>query len=124
MKKIVIVDDDYGVQDVVQLIFGRSGYNTIVLVNPEPLYEHKHDDANIILLDRHLGNWDGLEVCKQLRTCGQFANTPILVMSASKCEGDDWFNANANGFIEKPFHKNDLLKQIHDLLEEKTGVCM
>lgn len=115
-KKIVIVDDDYGIRDATKLIFEMAGYKTVVLPEPEPLYHGEHKDTNVILIDRQLSGSDGMIVCKELKQSGCFANTPILLMSATSHIPDNLQEWQIDGFIEKPFHKNELLKRIEQFL--------
>ena len=115
-KKIVVVDDDPGAQDTARIIFERAGYNTFILHSPKPLYDHEHTDADIILLDRQLGEYDGLEVCRDLKQQPEFANMPILLMSATSYMPPNLADCMADGFIEKPFRKKELLERIEKLL--------
>lgn len=114
-RKIVIVDDDYGIQDVARLLFERAGYCTIVLGDPQPLYNHQHTDADIILIDRQLSGIDGLDVCRDLKE-SVFSRTPMLIMSATSRVPPNLADSHADGFIEKPFQKKTLLQRIEELL--------
>lgn len=115
-RKIVVVDDDYGIQDVARLMFERAGYNTVVLADPQPLYEQQHTDANIILIDRQLAGQDGMLVCKDLKEMMAFCHTPMLLMSATSRIPTDFDAFHVDGFIEKPFHKKALFEKIDELL--------
>lgn len=114
-RKIVVVDDDYGIQDVARLLFERAGFCTIVLGDPQPLYNHQHTDADIILIDRQLSGIDGLDVCRELKESA-FSRIPMLIMSATSHIPDNLNASRADGFIEKPFQKKTLLQKIEELL--------
>lgn len=116
-RKIVVVDDDYGIQDVAKIIFEKAGFDTIILATPTSLYEHQHKDASIILLDRQLAGFDGLEVCKYLKRQSDFKKTPVLLMSATNASPEKFSDSMADGFIEKPFNKKELLARIERLIE-------
>lgn len=115
-KKIVIVDDDYGIQDVARLIFEKAGYITVVLPTPDELYNGMHTDAHLIILDKQLAGFDGVEVCKELKSHPQYYDIPVLVMSATTGLNNILTNANADGYIDKPFTKKTLLQKIEQLL--------
>ena len=115
-KKIVIIDDDEGLRDVAQLIFERAGYNTVVMSNAHCLYEGVHSDADLILLDRQLSGVDGIDVCRDLKGNPTFAHTPILLMSASSDFSKKGNEVCGDGFIEKPFRKNDLLQRVAEAM--------
>ena len=115
-RKIVVIDDDYGIQDVTRLIFEKAGFDTVILATPASLYENEHKDASIILLDRQLAGYDGLEVCKYLKHQSEFKKTPVLLMSATNTLPDNFSDFLVDGFIEKPFNKKNLLEKIENLL--------
>jgi len=118
-KKIVIIDDDEGIRDIVKIIFEKAGYEVVILMDPALLYAHQHCDASIILLDKQLAGFDGIELCKYLKKQPQFKNIPVVLMSATNNICNLWQAAGADGFIEKPFSKKDLLQKIDHSLNRQ-----
>ena len=113
-KKIVVTDDDPGVQEIFKIIFEKAGYNTVVLGNPKPLLENQHQDADIFLLDRQLSGVDGLDICRYLKQNENTRHTPVIIVSASPNIKTLCFDAGADEFIEKPFSKKYMLERIEE----------
>lgn len=111
-KKIVITDDDLGIQEIFKLIFEKEGYETIILSSPIEIFQHHFEDADIFLLDRQMCGIDGLDVCRYLKQNEATRNTPVIIISATPNFTAISKLAGANDFIEKPFTKKDLLNRV------------
>ncbi|WP_462266160.1 response regulator transcription factor [Mucilaginibacter sp.] len=114
MSRILAVDDDRDILDVIQFILEDSGYEVATLSDGTKLLatiqEHTPD---LILLDIMLGNVDGRDLCKNVKAEDSMHDIPVIMISASHnlsdvlrqdCAPDD--------FIAKPFDINVLLNKI------------
>lgn len=108
-KKILITDDDPGVQDVFRIIFERAGYAVDVSADAKCILENNFDHPDVIVLDRHLSGLDGLDVCRFLKGKKETRSIPVIMVSATPGIGGMAIEAGAEGFIEKPFLMKDLL---------------
>jgi DNA-binding response OmpR family regulator len=114
MRKILAVDDDHDILEVLQFILEDSGYKVDTLSDGRHLMDtirDKHPD--LILLDIMLGNMDGRELCKEVKRQAATHNIPVIMISASHNAAS--FLNHENGpddFIEKPFDINTLLDSI------------
>ncbi|QHS56038.1 response regulator [Mucilaginibacter sp. 14171R-50] len=114
MRRILAVDDDKDILEVLQFILEDSGYKVDTLTDGRLLMEtiqNKHPD--LILLDIMLGNLDGRELCQALKKEADTHNIPVIMISASHNVGSSLNQENGpNDFIEKPFDINVLLNSI------------
>lgn len=108
-KKILITDDDEGVQDIFKLIFERAGYDVEVLGEAMSILENKYTSPDLFVLDRQLSGQDGLKVCKFLKSQNSTRHIPVIIVSATPGIGKMAEEAGADDFIEKPFQVKDLL---------------
>jgi DNA-binding response OmpR family regulator len=108
-KRILITDDDEGVQDIFKLIFERAGYDVEVLGEAMPILENNYNYPDLFVLDRQLSGQDGLKVCKFLKSQNSTRNIPVIIVSATPGIGKLARDAGADDFIEKPFQIKDLL---------------
>ena len=114
-KKIVIVDDDLGIQDIFKLILEKEGYETAIYSGGKALFQNKKDEPNVYLLDKQLGGMeDGLDICRHLKSNATTKNTPVVMVSATPGIREMAKQAGANDYIEKPFTKKELL----DIIEK------
>ena len=119
MTKILIVDDDVAVTVLLGKILSSSGFE-VVLVNDsaESLARAQETKPDFFILDLMMPEPNGFEVCRMLRADANFAETPILIITAS----DDYdskaiaYAAGANDYITKPFDQDELPGRINTLL--------
>jgi DNA-binding response OmpR family regulator len=108
MKKITLVEDDPGIQDVIRLILNRDGYEVIVYSNGHNLLNNDFEIPDLILLDRQLSGLDGLDICRFLKQQANTKDIPVILLSANPQIGVLAKNAGADDFLEKPFNIQDL----------------
>ena len=118
MKRILIIDDDQGIQDILKIIFERAGYEVDIQPDGEYVLNNSYCRPDIFLLDRYLSGMDGLDVCRHLKKSHYSAHIPVIMISATPDLASFAIEAGADDFIEKPFNIKDLLK----IIEKHTGV--
>lgn len=119
-KKVLIVDDDPGMQDVFRLIFDRAGYETIVLASPSAVLNGSAPIPDIYVLDKQLSGVDGLDVCRFLKS--QSERRPVIMVSATPHVARLAEGVCADGFIEKPFRQRELLNLVAVQLAKQEGI--
>ncbi len=120
-SKILIVDDDVFIRDVLQTRLEWEGYHTAVAENGRQALElHRQDKADLILLDINMPVTDGFEVMKQLRA--EADTTPVIVMSALEDIPSivHCIELGAEDYISKPIKSQLLYARIHSSLEKKA----
>jgi len=111
-KKILVTDDDPGIQDVFRIIFERAGYNVNVSADAKCILENNFVHPDVIVLDRHLSGLDGLDVCRYLKSNSETRNIPVIMVSATPGIAVMAMQAGAQDFIEKPFLIKELLATV------------
>ncbi|MBZ9629247.1 response regulator [Salegentibacter sp. LM13S] len=118
--KILVVDDDSGIGEMLKTLLEFYGYEVDVTEKPlkaEELIQEKNID--IVLLDMLISGVDGTDVCAGIRQNPEISETPVLMMSALHDAGPKCKNAGANDFIAKPFEVEDLTEKIEKILADK-----
>jgi DNA-binding response OmpR family regulator len=121
MRRILAVDDDRGILEVLQYILEESGYEVETLADGYNLFtavrEHHPD---LILLDIMLGGLDGRELCKHLKGMKETRNIPVILISASHDVAAKSFNNDGgpDDFIAKPFDIDVLLQRVKRQLNQ------
>ncbi|MHB8206480.1 response regulator [Mucilaginibacter sp.] len=114
MKKILAVDDNQDILDVLRYILEDSGYEVDTLIDGHDLFkqiEMSHPD--LILLDIMLGDMDGRLLCKNVKQTEETHNIPVILVSASHTIADSMKqNGAPDDFIAKPFDMYVLLNSI------------
>ena len=123
MRRILAVDDDHDILEVLQFILEDSGYKVDTLSDGHKLMDtirDKHPD--LILLDIMLGNMDGRELCKAVKKQSEMHDIPVIMISASHNISSTLNQVGApNDFVAKPFDINVLLNSIKKQLPPKNA---
>jgi DNA-binding response OmpR family regulator len=117
-EKILILDDDKDILEILTLILTESGYEILSLSNGKKIFEElKRFEPKLILMDVMLGDMDGLEICKSLKSKIQYKDLPIIIVSASHDLKDILNHPGApNDYLEKPFDIDLLLSKVDKYL--------
>lgn len=103
MKTIVLVEDDLAIQDAMQLIFYEPEYQLFVCSNAEEVLSGSVLLPDIYLIDKQLSGFDGLELCRILKSEEKTKAIPIIILSASTNLQQSALQAGADCAVEKPF---------------------
>jgi len=106
MSKILIVDDDTAITELMKMLLKMEGHEpTIVNDSLEAMDVARSVKPDLITLDLMMPNLTGFELCALLRKDPEFANTPVIIISArDDAESKDKaHNAGASDYITKPF---------------------
>ena len=111
--KILAVDDDDSIRDLLTLQLRRHGYDVVTAADGEEALE-KAPDADFIVLDLMLPKLDGYEVCRRLKSAEKTKNIPIIMLTAKTEEIDTvlGLELGADDYMAKPFSMRELLARI------------
>ena len=118
--KIVVVDDDARIRDLLRRYLAQEGFEVIVAEDAKALSRIMlRDTIDLIVLDLMMPGEDGLSVCRRLRAAGD--KTPIIMLTA---KGEDvdrivGLEVGADDYLGKPFNPRELLARIHAVLRRR-----
>jgi len=110
--KVLIVDDETTIVDILAFNLRKEGYETIEANNGETgLRLALSENPDLVLLDIMMPGMDGLEVCKRLRKSSQ---VPVIMLTAKAEETDKVlsFELGADDYITKPFGVKEMLARV------------
>lgn len=117
--RILVVDDDSGIGEMLKTLLEFYGYEVFVTEKPQKTQELiLQHDIDLVLLDMLISGVNGTDVCADLRENPETRKTPVLMMSALHNAGPKCREAGANDFIAKPFEMEDLIEKISQILEK------
>jgi DNA-binding response OmpR family regulator len=125
IKKVLVVDDDPYVFELVQLYV--EGENTEVLQALDAytgLDLAMRQSPQVIILDIMMPGMSGLEMCRTLRDIPAVADTPVVMLSA-KAEPEDisaGYEAGADDYVTKPFEPEDLAGKIEGIINNEKDL--
>jgi DNA-binding response OmpR family regulator len=112
LTKILIVEDDAGLQDVLTYNLRREGYTPLVAVDaPSALRLARAERPALVLLDLMLPGGSGFDVCNEIRA---FSAVPIIMLTARSEDVDRiiGLEMGADDYVTKPFQFRELLARM------------
>jgi len=117
MSKIMIVDDDSNIRELVIALLQNNGFEVCEAADGhEALQNIDIDNPDLAIIDIMMPNMDGFELCRHLRS--YYENMPILMLTAkgelaNKVKG---FGLGADDYLTKPFEGDELVVRVQALL--------
>ncbi len=122
MAKILVVDDEPFLREMLKDILNIEGYQVISAADgKEGLDKIFSEKPDIVLLDCSMPEMDGYEVLERLRKDPQYINLPVIMLTAMSGEKEEikGFSLGLDDYITKPFKAAVLLARIRTILERK-----
>ena len=122
LDKIVIVDDDVRIRDLLRRFLAQEGYDVLLAEDARALQRiTQRETVDLLVLDVMLPGEDGLSICRRLRQAGD--KTPIIMLTA---KGEDvdrilGLEIGADDYLGKPFNPRELLARIHAVLRRRPS---
>ena len=118
-SKILVVNDDMVIHDLISLIFEEEDYEIKGVYNAENLSEMVVGfTPDLILLDIHLFDADGRDLCNQLKAEVKTAHIPIILLTALNFDNLT-LSCNPDDVIEKPFDMMNMVQKVNYFLKGK-----
>lgn len=120
-KRILIVDDDNEIRELLSSYLSQNGYETEVLESGENLIEQLQlTPVDLIILDLMMPGEDGFSLCRRVRAGSEI---PIIMLTASAEETDRivGLELGADDYVAKPFNPRELLARIKAVLRRSSS---
>jgi DNA-binding response OmpR family regulator len=123
-----MIDDDREMVTLGKLILEREGFRVLYAhngVDGLEILSKQGDSISLVLLDIMMVGMDGWQVLEKIRSTEQFAQLPVIMLTARHYLEDESETTNDahrfNGYVVKPFVVRDLLGKINDLINKKKA---
>ena len=114
MKKILVVDDNEDILQIMRLFLNSKGFKVLTEANGQETYKQVDlYQPDLIILDVFLGNSDGRQICNELKNDERTKAIPIIIFSANAKPEEVMSACKADDFLPKPFELAELLKVVN-----------
>lgn len=122
MARILVVEDDPAIADLVRLYLCREGHEVEVIAHGVRALHHveaHHQDLDAIVLDLMLPGLDGRGVCRRIR---EYSDVPIIMLTALDDDRDkiEGLDLGADDYLTKPFNPLELVARVRAVLRRRT----
>lgn len=124
MSKILLVDDEPDILEFLKYNLERQGFEVMLAHNGEEAINRLSEKPDLIIIDVLMPKMDGFETCKRIKSIKEFANIPIVFLTAKNGEKDE-INAltlGASDYIQKPVSSNKLIARVKLNLRKSIAV--
>lgn len=122
-EKILIVDDEEHICELIKFNLENNGYKTIISNNGvDALKKVKYEKPKLVLLDVMLPEMDGYDVCKEIKKDNSISSIPIIMITAKGEEFDKvlGLELGADDYITKPFSVRELVARVKAVLRRTS----
>lgn len=122
MKKILVVDDEKPISDIVKFNLEKEGFEVVTAYDGEEAVEKvEEENPDLIVLDLMLPKMDGLEVCREVR---KTRDTPIIMVTAKDQEIDKvlGLELGADDYVTKPFSNRELVARVKANVRRQSSI--
>lgn len=123
MSKILVVDDDRAINELIKVNLTLSGYKVVQAYDGvEGFALAKQELPNMVILDVMMPNVDGYTVAQRIRQCDGIKNMPILMLTALSDITDKGkgFDIGIDDYLVKPFDMEELKMRVKAILKRSN----
>lgn len=113
-KKILVVDDERDIVDLIRYNLGKEGYDVLSAYNGAEALEKAAAGADLVILDVMMPALDGFETCRRLKSDPRTAQVPVMFLTAKSSEVDEvvGLELGAQDYIQKPISPRKLVARV------------
>ena len=121
--KVLVVEDDADIQDIVISVLSRAGYDVLAEDNGDAgLAAALTQQPDLVILDWMMPGLTGVEVCRAMRADPRAKNVrPAAHVRAQEADIDQAFTAGADDYMVKPFRGRELVSRVNSLTAKNVS---
>jgi len=118
LKKILVIEDDISIGEVIQLILSQdTAYKPLVIDNPHKAVEiAKKLQPDLFIIDYHLSGIDGIHLYDEMHSSSELQTIPAIITTASLESHTQELEERGLVGLAKPFDMDDLLETVRQVL--------
>jgi CheY-like chemotaxis protein len=116
-RRILCIEDNEDSCEILSILLSRAGYEVVLAQTAaDALNKALTDDFDVLLLDNHLPDGSGLELCKQIREVNHHTPICFYTSDAFPKQIEEAMQAGANAYLVKPVFSDDIERTVKQLL--------
>ena len=121
-QRILVVDDDKSIIEIVQAYLEQAGYSVLTAYNGTSAMDTlRREKPDLLILDLMLPDRDGWDITRSIRNDKRFATTPIIMLTARVDDSDKivGLELGADDYVTKPFNPREIVARVRALLRRR-----
>ena len=120
MTKVLVVDGDAAILDVIFILLSENNYEVSCSSAGDIIAQIAQLQPDLILIDHFYSEAGEKSLCRQIKLSNQYMHIPVLLMSTQNNAAFIAKSCGADDFIHKPFDITAFLKKVSDLADNLT----
>ena len=120
-KKILLIDDEIDLQQLIKVVLSSKGYNVTTADNGlDGLEKLEAANPDLILLDMNMPKMGGVEFYQKICDAWSRPKYPVLILTARANMEEFFKGMDVDGFMAKPFEIDDLLAEVQRIIQKRS----
>ena len=123
-EKILVVEDDNSISELIKIHLIKNNFDYLIVADGEDaILSIENFMPDLVILDWMVPSLSGIEILKRLRLKSEFADLPILMLTAKNSEQDKilGFESGVDDYLTKPFIPSELIARINAILKRSRN---
>jgi len=123
-EKILVVEDDNSISELIKIHLIKNNFDHLIVADgEEAILSIENFMPDLVILDWMIPSLSGIEILKRLRLKSEFADLPVLMLTAKNSEQDKilGFESGVDDYLTKPFIPSELIARINAILKRSKN---
>jgi len=123
-EKILVVEDDNSISELIKIHLIKNNFDHLIVADgEEAILSIENFMPDLVILDWMIPSLSGIEILKRLRLKSEFADLPVLMLTAKNSEQDKilGFESGVDDYLTKPFIPSELIARINAILKRSRN---
>jgi len=123
-EKILVVEDDNSISELIKIHLIKNNFDHLIVADgEEAILSIENFMPDLVILDWMVPSLSGIEILKRLRLKSEFADLPVLMLTAKNSEQDKilGFESGVDDYLTKPFIPSELIARINAILKRSKN---
>ena len=123
-EKILVVEDDDSISELIKIHLIKNNFDHLIVADgEEAILSVENFMPDLVILDWMVPSLSGIEILKRLRLKSEFADLPVLMLTAKNSEQDKilGFESGVDDYLTKPFIPSELIARINAILKRSKN---
>ncbi|MGZ3751668.1 MAG: response regulator [Mucilaginibacter sp.] len=119
-KKVLIIENDRDIRDLVEYILEEEGFDALSMPEPERLTMVLEFGPDVILIDEFVNNKPGHRLCLKIKQAEELDRIPVIILSTATDIELIVTECKANDYIKKPFDVQEMIDKVMRVLDNRS----
>jgi two-component system phosphate regulon response regulator PhoB len=111
-KKVLIIENDPDIRDIVDYILAEEGFTTLTIPEPETMQHILQFAPDVILIDEFIKSKPGHRLCLKIKNTPLLNKIPVIVLSTANDIELIATECQANDYVRKPFDVKEMVEKV------------